>query len=67
MELDVVKDAVYILEVSGVPLDDITSPMIREITGFGSYSSITEHLRTIRGAPAGGKETALALLDDTPG
>jgi hypothetical protein len=77
MESDVVKDAVRTLEAQGVPLAEITSPMIREITGYGSYTSITEHLRTIRGEPAGDKdmadgpseseETALAVLDATPG
>jgi chromosome segregation ATPase len=49
--------------------------MIREITGYGSYSSITEHLRTIRGESVGDEDsdgspayekTALAVLDDTP-
>jgi hypothetical protein len=77
MELAVVKDAVQQLEGRGVLISEITSPMIREITGYGSYTSITEHLRTIRGevpasseAPENGsptcKETALALFDDTP-
>jgi uncharacterized protein involved in exopolysaccharide biosynthesis len=78
MELEVVKDAVRTLEAQGIPLADITSVMVREVTGFGSYTTITEHLRTIRGeAPAGheviedgsseSNETAFAVLtDDTP-
>jgi hypothetical protein len=49
MELEVVKDAVRTLEAQGVPLETITGPQVRELIGFGSYTSIIEHLRTIRG------------------
>jgi hypothetical protein len=75
MELQVVQQAVAELEARGVLLAEITSPMIREITGYGSYTSITEHLRSIRGESVGDEnsdgspaheETALAVLDDTP-
>jgi hypothetical protein len=77
MDISVVQDAVRQLEARGISLAEITSPMVREITGYGSYSSITEHLRTIKGqAPTGDEvaddgspaheETALAVVDDTP-
>jgi chromosome segregation ATPase len=77
MELAVVKDAVQQLESRGIRLSQITAPLIREILGFGSYTSIIAHLRTLRGevpasseAPEDGpstcKETAVALFDDTP-
>jgi hypothetical protein len=40
MELEVVQDAVHTLEARGVPLADITSVMIREIT-LGNRPLIT--------------------------
>jgi Plasmid replication region DNA-binding N-term len=43
MELAVVRQAVTQLQAQGVPLDTITAPQVRELTGTGSYTTILEH------------------------
>jgi hypothetical protein len=53
MELSEVQRAVERLQAQGIPLEKITAPQVRELTGYGSYTSIIEHLRVLRGeAPA---------------
>jgi hypothetical protein len=54
MELEHVQRAVEALQAQGVPLEAITAPKVREILGSGSYTTITAHLRVIRGESAGG-------------
>jgi hypothetical protein len=49
MERAVVQEAVTQLLQQGQTLASITAPMVRAITGYGSYTTITQHLRTIRG------------------
>jgi Plasmid replication region DNA-binding N-term len=48
MEREVVQEAVTQLLQQGQTLASITAPMVRAITGYGSYTTITQHLRTIR-------------------
>jgi hypothetical protein len=74
MEFEVVKDAVEQLELRGIPLTQVTSVMVREVTGFGSFSTITQHLRALRGEASADDEatdgssanatTALATIAD---
>src|SRR5688500_17194077 len=53
MDVEVVRDAGRTLEAQGIPLEKITAPQVRELTGYGSYTSIIERLRAIRGEVSG--------------
>jgi hypothetical protein len=49
MERVVVQQALDTLQQRGVPLAQVTVTQLREVIGYGSYTTITAHLRAIRG------------------
>jgi Plasmid replication region DNA-binding N-term len=60
MQREAIVHAVQQLQHQGVPLAEISAPMIRQLTGFGSFRDITKHLREIKGEDAGAAAPQLA-------